>query len=87
MTKPRWAPTAQAALDRIQSKLFATTTEAAAVLDYDARTVRKGIEAAEIPSISVGNTYRIPVRWLLDQVGIVPESADPPKGDGADAAA
>lgn len=71
MTKPvTWSPSAQAALDRLKGKLFATTTECAAVLSYDARTLRKAIEAEEIPAIRAGSTYRIPTAWIRAQVGL-----------------
>lgn len=65
-----WTPTAQDALDRIRTKLFATTTEAAAVLNYDRRTVLKGIESGEIPSVRVGSCYRVPTTWLLEHAGL-----------------
>ena len=68
MTAPvTWSPSTQAAFERIEGKLFATTTEAAAVLRCDARTLRKAIEAAEVPATKAGNTYRIPTAWLREQ--------------------
>jgi excisionase family DNA binding protein len=71
MTAPvTWTPTAQAALDRIRGRLFATTTECAAVLRYDARTLRRAIEAGEIPAVRAGSTYRVPVAWILTQAGL-----------------
>lgn len=71
MTKPvTWAPSARSALDRLQGKLFATTTEVAAVFGYDRRTVMKGIEAGEIPSCRVGSTYRVPTAWIFEQAGV-----------------
>jgi excisionase family DNA binding protein len=71
MTAPTtWSPSAQAALDRIKDKLFCTTTEAGAVLRYDHRTIRKAIEAGEIPAVRAGATYRIPVSWILEQPGL-----------------
>ena len=71
MTKPvTWSPSAQAALDRLQGKLFCTTTEAGAVLRYDHRTIRKGIEDGTIPFVRVGATFRIPTAWLRAQAGI-----------------
>jgi excisionase family DNA binding protein len=76
MTKPvTWSPSAQSALDRIRGKLFATTTEAGAVLRYDHRTIRKGIEAGEIPAVRMGTTWRIPVEWIRRQAGLGGESA------------
>ena len=68
MTTPvTWSPSAQAALERLQGKLFATTTEAGAVLRYDHRTIRKAIEAGEIPAVKAGSTWRIPVAWIKEQ--------------------
>lgn len=55
-----------AALD---GRLFATVPEAAAILRYDVRTVRRGIAAGEIPATKVGSTYRIRVSWLRKQAG------------------
>ncbi|MGO9292505.1 MAG: helix-turn-helix domain-containing protein [Streptosporangiaceae bacterium] len=71
MTAPvTWSPSAQAALSRIGGKLFATTTEAAAILRYDRRTIYQGIEAGEIPATRVGATYRIPTSWIREQAGL-----------------
>jgi excisionase family DNA binding protein len=68
VTKPAtWSPSAQAALDRLKGKIFATTTEAGAVLRYDHRTIRKAIEAGEIPATRVGAQWRIPVSWIKEQ--------------------
>lgn len=76
MTKPTtWTPSAQDALDRLRNKLFATTTEAAAVLNYDRRTVVKGIESGEIPSVRVGSTYRVPTKWIFEQAGLTAAAA------------
>jgi excisionase family DNA binding protein len=79
MTRPiTWAPDAQAALSRIRGKLFATTTEASLVLGYDrqGRTIRAGIESGEVPAVRVGNTYRIPAAWLLQQVRLGTSGGD-----------
>jgi excisionase family DNA binding protein len=68
VTKPvTWSPSAQAALERLQGKLFATVPETALVLRYDARTLRRAIEAGEIPAVKAGNTYRIPTAWVFGQ--------------------
>lgn len=68
MTKPiTWSTSAKAALERLDGKLFATTTECAAVLRYDARTLRKAIEAGDVPAIKAGSTYRVPVKWIREQ--------------------
>ena len=71
MTAPvTWNRSALAALERLDGKLFATTSECAAVLRYDARTVRSAIEAGEIPHVKYGSTYRIPVSWILEKAGL-----------------
>lgn len=68
MTKPvTWSPSAQAALERLKGKFFATTTETGAVLRYDHRTIRKAIEEGTIPAVRVGSTYRIPTAWIREQ--------------------
>jgi excisionase family DNA binding protein len=68
MTAPiTWTPDAEAALRRLGTRLFATTTETAAILRYDARTVRRAIEAGEIPAVRAGSTWRVPAAWLREQ--------------------
>lgn len=64
-----WSPDATEALARLNGRLFATTTEASAVLRYDraGRTVRRAIEAGEIPAVRYGSTFRVPVAWLREQ--------------------
>lgn len=84
MTRPvSWTPSAKEALERIKGKLFASTTEASLVLGYDklGRTIRAGIEAGQVPAVRVGNTYRVPTQWLLEQVrlgGTAPHDLDQP---------
>lgn len=58
------------AWQRLGGRLFATTTEVAAILGYDHRTIRKAIDAGEIPSIRLGATRRVPVAWITDRVGL-----------------
>jgi hypothetical protein len=52
--------------------LFATTTEVSLIFGYDpeGRTVRRAIEAGEIPAARVGATYRVPVSWIRQQAGL-----------------
>jgi len=38
---------------------------AAAILNYDRRTICKAIEAGEIPATRAGATWRVPTAWLL----------------------
>ena len=68
MTKPKtWVPDAEEALRRLDGRLFASTTEAGVILRYDPRTLRKSIEAGDVPAVRVGATYCVPVAWLRDQ--------------------
>jgi excisionase family DNA binding protein len=87
MTKPKWAPDAQAALERIKGKLFATVPEASVILGYDrvGRTVRAAIEAGAVPAIRVGETYRIPTSWIIEQTQVGAGTARG-KGGASDAA-
>jgi excisionase family DNA binding protein len=74
MTAPiTWTPSAREALQRLDGKLFASTTETAVVLDCDARTVRKAMDAGEIPSVQVGSTRRVPVSWIRNRAGLDPD--------------
>jgi excisionase family DNA binding protein len=45
-------------------RLWATTPEAAAVMERDIRTVRAALQRGEIPHTKVGVRYQIPVAWL-----------------------
>jgi excisionase family DNA binding protein len=77
MTAPvTWPPDAEAALARLRGRLFATTTEAGLILDFDPRTVRKAVAAGTIPSVTVGTTRRIPVSWIREQVSAGGGGAD-----------
>ena len=71
-----WTPSAESALRRIRGRLFASTTEAAVILDYDPRAIRKAIDAGEIPSVRVGATRRVPVAWIMSQAGLSTDSGD-----------
>ena len=61
--------TAAEALERLKGRLFATVTEVSIILGYDpqGRTVRKAVDAGEIPHVRVGATRRIPVAWVMEQ--------------------
>jgi len=70
-TKPvTRSPSALAALERLDGKLFATTTETAAVFRYNYRTVMKAIEDGDIPAVRYGSTWRIPTAWIREQASI-----------------
>jgi hypothetical protein len=66
-------------LDDLGDKLFASTTEAGAILGgTDPRTIRRAIAAGEIPGRRIGNKLMIPVAWLREQVlTAAPESSQP----------
>lgn len=51
-------------------RLFLSVPETSVILDLDrqGRTVRRAIEAGEIPAIRVGPQWRIPVAWIRAQV-------------------
>jgi excisionase family DNA binding protein len=59
--------------ERLAGRLFATVPEAAEILCYDVRTVRRAIAAGEIPAVRAGSTYRISVAWLREQAGEPPD--------------
>ena len=50
-------------------RLFLSVPELSVILDVDreGRTVRKAIEAGEIPAIRVGQQWRIPVAWVRER--------------------
>jgi excisionase family DNA binding protein len=57
-------------LDELAGKNFASTTEAAQLLDgADPRTIRRMAERGEIPSRRVGTRIMIPVAWLREYLG------------------
>jgi excisionase family DNA binding protein len=62
----------------LAGRLFATVSEAAAILRYDVRTVRRAIAAGEIPAVRVGTTHRIRVSWLREQAGEAGDEKDQP---------
>jgi excisionase family DNA binding protein len=57
-------------IEEILDGLFADVPETAAVLRYDARTVRRAIEAGEIPAVRAGERWRVPTAWLREQAGL-----------------
>ncbi|MGH3276707.1 MAG: hypothetical protein ACRDNZ_20560 [Streptosporangiaceae bacterium] len=73
MTKPITPiPSAEAALAQMDGRLFASVTEVSVIFNYDrrGRTLRRGIEAGAVPAIKAGDTYRIPVAWVREQLRI-----------------
>jgi excisionase family DNA binding protein len=57
-------------LQVLDGKLFAEVPEAAEILRYDPRTVRRALEAGDIPGVRVGGRWRIPTAWLREQARI-----------------
>jgi excisionase family DNA binding protein len=53
----------------LDGQLFADVPEVADVLRIDQRTVRRSIEAGDIPAIRTGQRYRIPTAWLRKAAG------------------
>ena len=54
----------------LEGKLFASVPEAAVVLRSDPRSVRRSIEAGDIPCTPVGPRKLVPVTWLRKAAGI-----------------
>jgi excisionase family DNA binding protein len=59
--------------EAIRGKLFMTVPEVADLARVDQRTLRRAIEAGEIPAVRLGNTVRIPTAALLQLAGLSPE--------------
>ncbi|HET9969828.1 MAG TPA: helix-turn-helix domain-containing protein [Streptosporangiaceae bacterium] len=51
----------------IPERLFASVPEVAEILGSDPRTVRRALEAGQIPGTKVGAFWKIPTAWLLKQ--------------------
>jgi excisionase family DNA binding protein len=48
----------------IPERLFASVPEVAEILGSDPRTVRRALEAGQIPGTKVGAFWKIPTSWL-----------------------
>jgi excisionase family DNA binding protein len=59
----------------LDGKLFADVPETAKILRYDERTVRRAIEAGEIPAVRAGERWLVPTAWLREQAGLGGSSA------------
>ena len=53
---------------RIPDKLVFGVPEYAGMARVDEKTIRKGIEAQEIPAIRFGRIYKIPRWYVLEQL-------------------
>jgi hypothetical protein len=49
---------------------MADIPDAALILGADERTVLRATKDGSIPGTLVGATWRVPVRWLREQVGL-----------------
>jgi excisionase family DNA binding protein len=58
--------------EAIRGKLFLTVPEVAELARIDQRTLRRAIDAGEIPTARFGNTVRIPTSALLRLAGLPP---------------
>ncbi len=54
----------------LDGRLFADVPEVAELMRSDARTVRRAIEAGEIPATRVGQRWRVPTSWLRRTAGL-----------------
>lgn len=52
----------------LEHRTFIKTTEWAALTLTDARTVRRAIEAGEIPAVHICGAIRIPAEWARRQL-------------------
>jgi excisionase family DNA binding protein len=65
-----------AAAEVLDGKLFADVPETAEILRYDPRTVRRAIEAGEIPAVRAGGRWRVPTSWLRAQAQVDADTKD-----------
>lgn len=52
----------------LEHRTFIKTTEWAALTLTDARTVRRAIEAGQIPAVHISGAIRIPAEWARRQL-------------------
>ena len=64
--------------DELRGRLFVTVSEAAQVLLCDERTVRRAIEAGDIPAVKVSGVTRIRAAALLTMAGIEAAAEETP---------
>lgn len=58
----------------INGRLFVSVKELAGLSDTDPRTVRRGIANGDIPSVTISNSVRIPVAWVLAHLEMAGDS-------------
>lgn len=54
----------------LAGRLFCSVQEAAQLLELDARTLRRAIEAGDFPAVRVAGTVRVPIAKLLALAGL-----------------
>lgn len=57
----------------LSDRLFLTAAEAGRVLGVDARSVRRAIEAEQVPGVRVGQQWRVPAAWLRERAHLMTE--------------
>jgi excisionase family DNA binding protein len=56
--------------DELHQRLFVTPPEAAAILLWDVRTVRRLIHDGTIPATKADQQYRIPAAWVRERAAL-----------------
>jgi hypothetical protein len=64
----------------LNTRLFITVREYAQLTESDPRTVRRGIEAGDIPAVRFSQTTRIPVPKIRKLLGLEPSASGPAVG-------
>ena len=64
----------------LNTRLFITVGEFAQLTGSDPRTVRRGIEAGDIPAVRFSQTTRIPVPKIRKLLGLEPSVSGPAVG-------
>jgi excisionase family DNA binding protein len=54
----------------LDSRLFLTPIEVAALFDSDPRTIRRAVQEGKIPGFKVGVFWKIPTSWVRQQAGL-----------------
>ena len=66
------------AAEPLAGRIVLTTAEVGAVLGCDGRTVRRAIEAGQVPAVRVGRRLCVPAAWLRERAMLVtPVPTDP----------
>lgn len=62
-------------VEALRGRVFIPVPEAAQVFEVDPRTLRRGIEAGEIPAVKIAGSWRLPVAKLLALASVDDEPA------------